>query len=376
MIYAFIVILFSFFGLSFYVFIRGLQALPPFLWLKIIYSVIFIGSMAAFFVKMFLGDNMRQSAGTVLSAVGFTWMIALVYFAIFILGVDIIRLINRIFDIYPLYIKENYQLVKTLLFVFGIVVVTSVLAYGNYKFNNPVITTLDLTTHKPLPGGKLKLVVASDIHLSSYINKKDLKKYVELINTQKGDVILLAGDIADRDPHPLINQNMKEELGKLYAPRGVFAITGNHEFYGRKREEIYNYIKSSGITFLKDSVALVDSAFYIAGRDDITNSGRISLDTLLRNTDKSLPVILLDHQPRNLEDAAKNGVDLQFSGHTHNGQFWPGNILVKLFFKHSYGYLRIGDTQYFVTSGLGLWGPKYRIGTKSEIVVINMISDK
>ena len=85
---------------------------------------------------------------------------------------------------------------------------------------------------------------------------------------------------------------------------------------------------------------------------------------------------MVSHQPQSLSKLNEYPIDLELAGHTHNGQFWPGNILVKLFFKHSYGYLRIGDTQYFVTSGLGLWGPKYRIGTKSEIVVINLISEK
>ena len=376
MIYAFVIVLTSFFGLSSYVYIRGLQALPPVLWLKVIYSIIFLGSMAAFFVKMFLGDNMRETTAVILSAIGFTWVIALIYFAIFVLGLDIIRLLNRFFDFYPVYVKDNYQFVKSLLLIFGVLSITSLLAYGNYKFNNPEITTVDVNVNKPLPGGKMKLVLASDIHLSSYINKHDLKKYVNLINSQNGDIILLAGDIADRDPHSLINQNMKEELSSLYAPNGVYAITGNHEFYGRNREEIYDYIKESGITFLKDSTVLVANALYIAGRDDVTNRKRASLDSILQNTDKKLPLILMDHQPKDLNDALKNGVDLQVSGHTHNGQFWPGNLLVKLFFEHSYGYFKKGNTQYYVSSGLGLWGPKYRIGTKSEVVVINLISIK
>lgn len=376
MIYAFAIILSSFLGLSSYVYIRGLQSLPPVLWLKVVYSIIFLGSMAAFFIKMFLGDNMRDTTAVILSAIGFTWVIALIYFAIFVLGLDIIRLLNRFFDFYPVYVKDNYQFVKSVLLIFGVLSVTSLLAYGNYKFNNPEITTIDVNVNKPLPGGKMKLVLASDIHLSSYINKHDLKKYVNLINSQNGDIILLAGDIADRDPHSLINQNMKEELSSLYAPNGVYAITGNHEFYGRNREEIYDYIKESGITFLKDSTVLVANALYIVGRDDITNRKRASLDSILQNTDKKLPLILMDHQPKDLNDALKNGVDLQVSGHTHNGQFWPGNLLVKLFFEHSYGYFKKGDTQYYVSSGLGLWGPKYRIGTKSEVVVINLISNK
>ena len=368
----FIIVLSTFTALSSYVYIRGLQALPPVLIFKVIYSLIFFSGLASFFLRMFLGDNIREKVAVGLSAVGFTWIVALVYFAMFLVLLDLVRAANGLFDIYPLWIKENYQKVKLILFAGSSAAILVLLVFGNIRFNNPVVTEYNLETAKPLPGGKMRIVLASDIHLSSYINKNDLKRYVSLINRQKGDVIMLAGDIADRDPHPLYNQKMNEELSQLTAKYGVFAITGNHEFYGGKKEEIYSLIKSAGITFLKDSAVLVADSFYVVGRDDKTNGKRASLENIMENINRNLPVFLMDHQPSKLEDAMHAGADLQMSGHTHNGQFWPGNLIVSAMFELPYGHLKKGETNYIVTSGLGLWGPKYRIGTKSEVVVINL----
>jgi len=368
----FIFVLTTFTALSSYVYIRGLQALPPVLLYKIIYSIIFFSGLASFFLRMFLGDSIREKIAVLLSAVGFTWIVALVYFAILLVALDLIRAANGMFDIYPERIKENYQKSKLILFAGSSAVVLLLLVLGNIRFNNPSVTEYNLETTKQLPGGKLKIVLASDIHLSSYINKKDLQKYVSLINRQKGDVVMLAGDIADRDPHPLYSQKMNEELSQLSAPYGVFAITGNHEFYGGKREEIYKLIESSGITFLRDSAHLVANSFYVVGRDDRSNRKRAHLSEIMEDIDKSLPVLLMDHQPSNLEEAMHAGADLQMSGHTHNGQFWPGNLIVSAMFELPYGHLKKSETNYIVTSGLGLWGPKYRIGTKSEVVVINL----
>ena len=121
---------------------------------------------------------------------------------------------------------------------------------------------------------------------------------------------------------------------------------------------------------LIDSLFISPYGFAVAGRDDLTNHRRAPLDSILKDIDREIPLILMDHQPKKLDDAVKNKVDLQFSGHTHRGQFWPGNLITEAMFDLAYGHARRGDTDFIVTSGLGLWGPKYRIGTKSEVVVI------
>jgi predicted MPP superfamily phosphohydrolase len=243
---------------------------------------------------------------------------------------------------------------------------------GNYQFNHPQIVDMDLAVEHPRHNKQLNIVAASDIHLGNSIDINMLRKYVQMINAEQPDIVLLLGDITDRSASPLTEQNMKSVLETIHAPLGVYAIRGNHEFYSGKPDEIAGYLKSSGIHVLIDSVQLVDNSFYIIGRDDKTNTNRKSLEEITKNLDPNLPKILLDHQPYNLETAEQNGIDLQLSGHTHNGQFFPGNFLTGLLFEQAHGYLKKGKTHYYISSGLGIWGPQYRIGTQSELVKIRL----
>jgi len=359
-------------GLNGYVFYRGLQTIPSNLTFKIIYSVLFWVLTFSFFVRMFSGDKLPQGLSLTLSVVAFTWMVAVIYFALIILGIDILRIINHFTGIFPSFIKENYQMVKYITGATSVVFVSGLLIYGNIRFNNPKVTRLELKISKPLPEGDLKLVMISDIHLSNYINGEDLDKYIGMINRENPSLVLIAGDIADMRLEPLKRWGAAERFKQINAPLGVYAITGNHEFYGGEKEQILDYLKAGGVNILLDSVAVAGGGVQIAGRDDKTNHNRKTLKEVLKDADKSLPLILLDHQPFNLAEAENEGVDLQLSGHTHNGQFWPGSLIVKWMYELPYGYKKRGETHYYVSSGIGLWGPKIRIGTKSEIVVINL----
>ncbi|MCK9305181.1 MAG: metallophosphoesterase, partial [Bacteroidales bacterium] len=150
-------------------------------------------------------------------------------------------------------------------------------------------------------------------------------------------------------------------------------VPGNHEFYGGEKQEIIEFLRSAGITVLADSTVLTAGGkVIIAGRDDRTNKDRMPLDILLSKVDRNKPVILMDHQPVNLNEVESAGIDISVSGHTHNGQFWPGNLIVKWMYDHGYGYMKKSRTHFIVSSGLGLWGPKYRIGTVSEIVSVKL----
>lgn len=128
----------------------------------------------------------------------------------------------------------------------------------------------------------------------------------------------------------------------------------------------------ANIKLLRDKTVLIDSLFYIVGRDDKTNPHRKNLDQLMTGVDKTKPVFLLDHQPYNLEEAEQNGVDFQFSGHTHRGQVWPISLITDAIYEDSYGSLKKGGTNIYVSSGIGIWGGKFRIGTQSEYVVITL----
>lgn len=351
-----------------YVSLRGWQALQSVGTARIWY----LSANIILFITMLVGLMSRGSLppviGKVVTFVGFTYMIVMIYLLLSFLLVDIVRLANYFIHFAPTGMKvfRLWALVGTL----GVVAIAMII--GNYKFNHPALVNLNIKAEKTEQNKSLKIVAASDIHLGPSIDKERLKKYVELINAQKPDIVLLAGDIADNATQPLIDQNMAEELRNIKTTLGVYAITGNHEYYGENPYATEAYLKTAGITYLRDSSVLVDNSFYIVGRDDKTNTKRKTLKEVMRGVDASKPVILLDHQPFHLNEAQENNVDLQISGHTHNGQFFPGNLFVKGMYELAYGYMKKGKTHYYVSSGLGLWGPQYRIGTQSELVVIDL----
>jgi predicted MPP superfamily phosphohydrolase len=283
--------------------------------------------------------------------------------------VGLINILNKYFHFLPF--NPNLVEAKRIIIFSALALIASAIIWGQYNFNNIKIEKFDININKTAKVETLKIVAASDLHLGYSINKKYLKKFVDLINSRKPDIILLVGDIADSDSEPVIRQNMKEEFLQLQAPLGVYGVIGNHECYG-DMENTVNYLKSAGIVMLRDSSVLLDNDIYIAGRNDKTIKNRKKLDELLKNIDRQKPVILLDHQPFNLEQACENGIDLQLSGHTHGGQIFPLTLITKSIYESQHGYLKKGDTHYYISSGIGGWGPKLRIGSQSEIVEITL----
>lgn len=230
---------------------------------------------------------------------------------------------------------------------------------------------VELHIEAPYPMDPLKIVAISDLHIGYGIGKREIGKWVELINREEPDAVLIAGDLIDNNLAPVREQDMASAFREIRSRYGVFAVPGNHEYYAGIEGSLA-FMREAGITCLRDSVAVLPGNLCIAGRDDAANPTRRSLPLLLRDAGPDRPVILLDHQPRRLEDARENGVTLQFSGHTHRGQIWPLSWLTDRIFELSHGYLRKGDTHYYVTSGIGIWGGKFRIGTVSEYVVIHL----
>ena len=352
----------------FYVTLRGWQVLQPFSNLKVGY----LWANILLFIVMFSGLAMRNifpdNVAKAVAFVGFSYMIVVIYLLLSFLATDIVRLFSLVFHLSTEWIK----MFRFWAFGVSLVLITIAMLVGNYKFNNPAIVHLQLKSDKPLQAKKIRIVAASDLHLGISIDKSYLKKYVALINAQKPDLVLLAGDIADNSTAPIIRQNMADEFRAIQSKLGVFAITGNHEYFGESPFALENYLNTAGVTYLRDSAVLVDSSFYVVGRDDKMNTKRQSLNELVKGIDTNKTIILLDHQPFHLDEAAKNNIDLQISGHTHNGQFFPGNLIVSRMYEVAHGYLKKGATHFYVSSGLGLWGPQYRIGTQSEVVVIDL----
>ena len=150
-------------------------------------------------------------------------------------------------------------------------------------------------------------------------------------------------------------------------------VPGNHEYIS-SIEECEEYLAKTPVTMLRDSVVTLPQGLQIVGRDDRSNSGRMSLEALLAKTDESKPVIVLDHQPYELALTDSLGADIQISGHTHAGQIWPLSILIDLMYEQAHGYRKWNHAHIYVSSGLSLWGPPFRIGTRSELGVIDLVS--
>jgi predicted MPP superfamily phosphohydrolase len=203
-----------------------------------------------------------------------------------------------------------------------------------------------------------------------------MKKLSEILKKLEPDLVLLLGDIVDGEIGPVLRDDLLKYFTCPECTEGLYAITGNHEFIGGAKRTI-PYIESKGIRILKDEVVTIDGGIQLIGRLDrdskrFYGKERKSLSELVASADTSKPVILLDHQPFDLSESEKQGIDLQLSGHTHNGQMWPLNYLTAKMFELSYGYKKKGRTHFIVSSGFGIWGPRVRSASRSEVLLVNI----
>ena len=253
-----------------------------------------------------------------------------------------------------------------------VVFVAGLMIKGYHDAVYPVVRHLELHIPKSVEGrDSLTIVMMSDLHIGEAIGKKHVQRFVELSNAEQPDLVVIAGDILDYESRFAEKARIEEDLQRLNAPLGVYMTLGNHEYRANRFAKL-RWIEKTGGILLVDSTVMPDSTFYLIGRDDATNLGRASLETLMQGVDSDKPVIVVDHQPIFAQDVINNQCDLGLFGHTHNGQYWPFPLLFKLVYEFSYGYFLRENTHLYVSSGIGFAGPPYRIGTRSEMVVIQL----
>lgn len=358
--------------LNVYLFIRGWQAMPDKTLVHIIYTTLFLTASTSMFIAVMAGNRLPLWLTCVFDIVGGYWMILFVFLFTSVLVADLLRLTNHFFNFFPQWVTDNWGQTKLIYLVSVFAFLTLISLIGFAIFASPRVRQLDITTEKSTFGGdSMTIVAASDIHLGNLIRRDRLTKWVDLINAQKPDLILLAGDVFDHNMRAVEAQEMYMELSRLDARFGVFAVPGNHDYYAGIDKAVA-YLKKSGINVLRDEIVIIDSSLVIIGRDDMTNKKRKPLVSLMNGADTSLPVIVLDHQPASLNESAENNIDLHISGHTHNGQIFPYNRIVSRVYEVGYGYKKKGNTHVYVTSGLGLWGAPLRFGSRSEIVKVKL----
>lgn len=358
-----------------YIFIRGWQAIPAVTPWKIIYAVSFWLLVSAFVAARILERVHPGGITTFVTWVGSFWLAFMLYFFLAVVLLDLARLANHLFGLFPASFYIDYPRTK-LLTLFLITGGVSLAVIGGYINARTVrIRKVEVEIPKAVPSLQtLNIVMASDIHMGTLIARNKTEKLVNRINSLDPDIVLFAGDIVDEDLAPVIKYNLGASLTRIRSKLGVYGITGNHEYIGGT-EPAVRYLEEHGIRMLRDTAVLIGDAFWLVGREDrdrprFSGKPRRELEDLMKTVDTKRPVILMDHQPFELQRAVRAGIDLQLSGHTHHGQVWPFNHITSAIYEISTGYGKFGETHFYVSSGYGTWGPPIRLGNRPEIVQI------
>lgn len=329
------------------------------------WKAVAVGLGICCFLSLFLDftgslDRLPLHLARILYEVGTSSLIVLLYLAMLFLLLDVGRLLHLV----PRAWLAGNGLTSISVFcgIFGLFFL------ANVHYHNKVRVQINIASEKPL-SRDYTILCMSDLHLGYHNTRSDLARWIDMIKAERPDFVLIAGDIIDVSTRPLMEENMAEEFQRLGCP--VYACLGNHEYYAGS-PQAQRFYADAGIQLLRDSVASVDGQLAVIGRDDRTNFRRKNLPMLMEQADNSLFTILLDHQPYALEESEQAGVDFQLSGHTHRGQVWPVSWITDFLYECSWGSHRRGQTNYYVSSGLGIWGGKFRIGTQSEYLVLHL----
>ena len=347
--------------------------------------------------SIFLGKFLPQSEIQLkILQFGNYWIGFLIYVIFFILVCDLIWLLRSLLAFKWSWMGEPLIRTKTGVILLAVLVLGgSFLStlYGAVHAKKIKTTFHDITINKQVDDLKeMKVVLIADLHLGYSVGSKDMQKMVDRINKQHPDLVVLAGDIFDNEYEALDDpEKLAEILRGIRSKYGVYACYGNHDIqekilagftFGSKEKkestpEMDEFLEKAGITLLRDEYVLIDDSFYLYGRPDYERPGR-GIDKrkipqeITEGMNLSLPVLVIDHEPRELQELADAGVDVDLCGHTHDGQVFPGNIVIRFFWENKCGYLKKGNMHNIVTSGVGLFGPNMRVGTKSEICDISI----
>lgn len=302
------------------------------------------------------------------------WWLAITYWSVLLwLVVDMTKIIDKRLNVLPAIAKD---MTNQGYFVLGILLV--MLAYGAWNALNPVITRYDLVINKQAAGiHQLKLVLVSDIHMGRVIGADRVEGLAAAINELKPDIVLYAGDQIDDDATYVATRKIAEPLRNVKARLGSYAVLGNHEYISGQPDIAVALLNHNGITVLQDQWIMIGEDIYLVGRDDLSAAryaarGTGTLAAIMQGIDKKKTIIVMDHQPSRINEAVQQGVDLQVSGHTHKGQFFPNNLITQRIYEQDWGYLKKDAYQLIVSCGFGTWGPPIRLGNQPEIVEITI----
>ena len=271
---------------------------------------------------------------------------------------------------------DHSEMIAIGLRIFALLFFIGLFIYSLYSAYMPVVRELSIKINKPLKN-PLRIAVASDLHLGRLFGNKAIERLHIMLSKHQADILLMPGDIMDDNTQAFNTYNMKDSLAKLVAslPYGVYATLGNHDLYGHE-QPISDSLRAAGVQLLNDEITHLNhqgEMVWLMGRFDNHKHQRVATTELLAQVNNAEPLILLDHRPSAILEHSKLPIDLQVSGHTHNGQIFPVNFIVSAINRLGYGYEAIGKGHFVVSSGYGFWGIPFRLGSRSEIWIINLI---
>lgn len=352
--------------------------------------VVYVFFASALLIGFLLPPN---EIGRLMKLIGNYWLGVFLYIVLTVLIADAIRLVVKKTKKIPekyIYSKKTFVTAGTVC----IIIIGCLSIWGAVNARIIRTTQYEVTINKKVDKiDNLRIALVADLHLGYNIGTPHVKQMVEKINKKSPDLIVIAGDIFDNEYEALDDPKaIVKELKKLKSKYGTYAAYGNHDIkekilagftFNKKGDKkvsdprMDQLLKDANIKLLHDEGVLIDDSFYLYGRPDYRKPGRGIIERktpeeITQNLDKSKPIIVADHEPNELQELADAGVDMDLCGHTHDGQLFPGNITTALMWENSYGYLKKDNMHNIVTSGVGLYGPNMRVGTKAEIVIIDV----
>lgn len=337
---------------------------------KLLYTLIYILLAAVYPLSRYLPGNEMNVAMQILDTVSGYLLPFYLYLFLSVLGYDLFLLLNRMVGVVTVETRKSLKyrlyLISALL-LFSVAVVIG----GVINLNNTRVSHYEITVPRKSSNlDKLRVAFVADFHIHSGLPVSFVEKYVQKVNELNPDLMFYGGDIVDdRKVHPEL-ERITGLFRTIKSRFGVFGVLGNHEFYRGHTDGAF--FKQAGIVLLNDSLAKIGQSFIVAGRLDEHFRNRKSVEEILGNNHPQLPVLMVDHRPTRFDEVIQFSVDAHFSGHTHNGQLFPINFIIKNMYELAWGYKKKKDTHFFVTSGLRLWGPPVKTAGKSEIMVVDI----
>lgn len=320
------------------------------------------------------------------------WLGSFLYILLFIMIADILRIVLK-----HIPGKLHNYLFSRIGYIFVGILLTSLVVgfsiYGSFHAKVIKVHPYEVTIEKSCSNrNELKVVLLADLHLGYNYGKREISRMVTKVNAQNPDLVLIAGDIFDNEYDAVQDpERIAEKLSEMKSTYGTYGVFGNHDVSERllggfsvsldadevRDSRFDTFAEKANITILDDESVCIDDAFYLVGRMDASKPGdgtknRMTPEEILKDLDKSKPILVMEHQPKQLQELSDAGADMQLCGHTHDGQLFPGNLLLGLIWENPCGYLQKGNLHSIVTSGVGIWGPAMRTGTDSEICLITI----